>query len=163
GIPVDTIRVVPEPIDLDLWTPLLAGAPRCMPAGFTVLCVARMYPRKSLGTLLTAMARLRVAHPQARLRLVGHGPEEQHLRRLAARLGLDDAVTFLVLNQAAFFDLWFVGGGWIRCGSRSQPKAAQTRSASSGADSSRAGSATRFFPANHLGSIGLSQGLLVGR
>ena len=69
----------------------------------------------------------------------------------------------LVLNQAAFFDLWFVGGGWIRCGSRSQPKAAQTRSSSSGADSSRAGSATRFFPANHLGSIGLSQGLLVGR
>ena len=27
GIPVDKIRVVPEPLDLDLWTPLLAGAP----------------------------------------------------------------------------------------------------------------------------------------
>jgi hypothetical protein len=34
---VDKIRVVPEPIDLDLWTPLLAGAPRRMPAEFTVL------------------------------------------------------------------------------------------------------------------------------
>src|SRR5207237_9657885 len=79
-------------------------------------------------------------------------------RRLRATSG-----PALVLNQAAFFDLWFVGGGWIRCGSRSQPKAAQTRSSSSGADSSRAGSATRFFPANHLGSIGLSQGLFVGR
>jgi glycosyltransferase involved in cell wall biosynthesis len=95
GIPVDKIRVVPEPIDLDLWTPLLAGVPRRMPAEFTVLCVAHMYPRKSLGTLLAAMARLRVAHPQARLRLVGQGPEEQHLRRLAARLGLGDTVAFL--------------------------------------------------------------------
>jgi glycosyltransferase involved in cell wall biosynthesis len=54
-----------------------------------------MYPRKGLGTLLTAMARLRVAHPQARLRLVGQCPEEQHLRRLAARLGLGDTVAFL--------------------------------------------------------------------
>src|SRR5437763_148346 len=69
----------------------------------------------------------------------------------------------IVLNQAAFFDLWTVGRGWIRWGSRAQPKAAQTRSSSSWAESSRVGSATRFLPANHLGSMGLSQGLLVGR
>lgn len=95
GLARDTIRVVPEPIDLDRWSSLFRiTAPR--PRGsFTVLCVAHLYPRKSLGTLLAAMARLRAIYPEARLRLVGHGPEEEHLHRLATRLGLDGAVAFL--------------------------------------------------------------------
>ena len=95
GIALEKIRVVPEPIDLELWTPLLREAAPRPSAGFTVLCVAHLYPRKSVGTLLSAMARLRLSQPTARLRLVGHGPEERHLRLLAARLGLDGAVDFL--------------------------------------------------------------------
>jgi len=44
-----------------------------------------------------------------------------------------------------------------------QPKASQTRSASSCADSSRFGSITRRLVCNHFGSIGLSQGLFTGK
>jgi phosphatidylinositol alpha-1,6-mannosyltransferase len=95
GVPVEKIRVVPEPIDLAQWDALFGAAPRSARPGFTILCVAHFYPRKSIGTLLSALVQVRRAHPEARLRLVGHGPEEQHLRLFTRRLGLEGAVDFL--------------------------------------------------------------------
>jgi len=51
----------------------------------------------------------------------------------------------------------------VRCGSWAQPKVAQTRSISSAAASRRVGSTTRRLPWAHFGSIGFSQGLLIGK
>src|SRR5437588_11753112 len=70
---------------------------------------------------------------------------------------------FLVQDQAAFFDVLGCFLGWIRCGSWGQPYTAQTRSASSAVASRRSGSITLRLPWSHLSSIGLSQGLLIGR
>ena len=53
--------------------------------------------------------------------------------------------------------------GMARWGSWSQPKASQMRAMSSLAGSRRAGSATLRLPWTHLGSIGFSQGALLGR
>ncbi|MEX2530407.1 MAG: glycosyltransferase family 4 protein [Gemmatimonadota bacterium] len=92
-IPRSSIGVVPEPIRLEHWDalreriPSHAGPP-------TILSVARQYPRKDTATLLRAMAVLRREMPEARLRVIGGGPELGRLRTLARKLRLEEAVTF---------------------------------------------------------------------
>lgn len=60
-----------------------------------LLAVARMTPQKGHSTLLTAARAVLMARPDARLLLVGHGPEEDALRHLAVHLGLGDCARFL--------------------------------------------------------------------
>lgn len=89
------IRIVPEALDEDVReraataNPLLVSdrPPR-------VLSVARQYRRKDTPTLLRAFRRVLRTVPDARLRIVGDGPELRSSKRLAGRLGLDRSVTF---------------------------------------------------------------------
>jgi glycosyltransferase involved in cell wall biosynthesis len=92
GLALERIRVVPELIDLDAWRERLTGelAPAAGPP--VILCVAHLYPRKDVATLLEATARLR--HP-ARVHVVGDGPERGRLQATAARLRLGERVEFL--------------------------------------------------------------------
>lgn len=92
GVPSEKIFVVPEPIDLSSWRRGLAeailmddGAPR-------ILCVAHLYPRKGIDTLLRAFAPLR---ERATLRVAGVGPERARLEQLARELAIADRVHFL--------------------------------------------------------------------
>jgi glycosyltransferase involved in cell wall biosynthesis len=78
------IRVVPEPIDIARWGKALAAAVRIVSEEPVVLCVAHLYPRKQVGSLLRAMALLKT---QAKLRVVGTGPEFAALGDLADELG----------------------------------------------------------------------------
>jgi glycosyltransferase involved in cell wall biosynthesis len=92
---VNPLRVglVPEGIDLAQWP-----EPGSLPIArdpFTVLCVARQYPRKHLADLLRALALVRRAEPRARLVIIGDGPEQERLRALAAELKLGEATLFL--------------------------------------------------------------------
>lgn len=70
-------------VDLELFRPgregAAAAAGRWAPGGRRVLCVARMAPEKSIDRLV-ALGR---ANPQLCILLVGAGPEEERLRRLA--------------------------------------------------------------------------------
>jgi glycosyltransferase involved in cell wall biosynthesis len=91
----EALAVVPEPVDLGEWRRLFAGAERRRAVGFTVLSVARMYPRKRLEDLLEASALLRTRIPGLHVRIVGEGPESGRLRARAARLDLGGMVTFL--------------------------------------------------------------------
>lgn len=78
-----TPRVVGEPIDLAAWRALFARHPAGPePGRFVVLTVCRLYPRKRIELLVEAAAGLRI--PGLEVRVVGRGPEEQRLRRLAA-------------------------------------------------------------------------------
>lgn len=91
GLDPELLRVVPEPIDLARWRKALkaaSGAPAETPV---ILCVAHLYPRKDVATLLDAIGRL----PGASLRVVGTGPELARLRAQARRLKLVDRVQFL--------------------------------------------------------------------
>ena len=91
-IPPSSIGVVPEPIRLAEWDALRDRSPA--PDGPpTILSVARQYPRKDTATLLRAMAILRREMPEARLRVIGGGPELGRLRALARKLRLEEAVT----------------------------------------------------------------------
>jgi len=88
------ISVVPELIDLATWERSLRAARLVEDDAPRILCVAHLYPRKGVQTLLRAFARLR---PAAVLRIVGIGPEKSRLEHLARTLGIEDRVHFLGL------------------------------------------------------------------
>jgi glycosyltransferase involved in cell wall biosynthesis len=92
---VDTSRFVhiPNFVDVDSFGPGDAGP------GDAFVYVGRLAPEKGIATLIKAAAQARV-----RLRIVGTGPEEASLRRLAAETGSDAEFTGYLsgsaLNQA---------------------------------------------------------------
>ena len=72
------------------------------PAGRRLLTVARLVPRKGVDTVIRSLRRLAT---DVEYRVVGRGPDEDRLRRLAADQGIDDRVTFLGrLDDAALAD-----------------------------------------------------------
>jgi glycosyltransferase involved in cell wall biosynthesis len=92
GVPAGRVLVVPEPIELERWEQLLRAAPATSREKPSILCVAHLYPRKDVATLVGAISRLEAA---VTLRVAGSGPELPRLRRLARRLALGDRVEFL--------------------------------------------------------------------
>ena len=54
--------------------------------------VGRLAPEKGLDILLDAWSLVRQTHPEARLSLIGEGPERPSLEARIGRLGLDDVV-----------------------------------------------------------------------
>lgn len=90
------ISIVPELIDLAGWQELFSGNPsQPDPGKFTVLCVCRFYPRKRLGLLLGAAARLRGEIPGLEVRIVGGGPEARRLHRIWRENRLQQTVRWL--------------------------------------------------------------------
>ena len=77
------VHVIPEPFDVDEWRASLPARDR---AGCRVLCVAHLYPRKRVIDLLDAWPRVRGKRPDARLDIVGNGPELRALERHARYL-----------------------------------------------------------------------------
>jgi glycosyltransferase involved in cell wall biosynthesis len=92
-VPPERISVVPELIDLARWQEALrAAAVRSPGAGPSILCVAHLYPRKDVPTLLRA---LKALPREVILRVVGTGPELPRLQRVAASLSIGNRVAFL--------------------------------------------------------------------
>lgn len=61
--------------------------------GPKLITVASLKPQKDMGTLFRAFARLRRDRPDARLLVLGEGPERPRLEALLTELGLSDAVS----------------------------------------------------------------------
>ena len=59
-----------------------------------VCCVGRLIPLKGLDDVINALPRILEHTPQARLVLVGDGPERDHLHTLAESLDVENAVVF---------------------------------------------------------------------
>jgi glycosyltransferase involved in cell wall biosynthesis len=62
------------------------------PQSFTVCTVTRLIARKRVDRLIRAFARLAAQRPDARLVIVGDGPERQALERLVRALGIQGLV-----------------------------------------------------------------------
>lgn len=95
GTTREKIVVVSELIDLASWKRGLAEAP-LIESPPRILCVAHLYPRKGIDTLLRAFARL---HRPAVLRIVGVGPERGRLEQCLEKL-LDDPVRRQAMGSA---------------------------------------------------------------
>lgn len=89
GIAPERIAVIPNGVDNH------AFAPASHPAEAPVIgCTGRLHRKNGHPTLLEAFAAIRQAVPEARLLLVGDGPERRSLERTVAGRGWGGAVTF---------------------------------------------------------------------
>ncbi|MGH8792039.1 MAG: glycosyltransferase family 4 protein [Stackebrandtia sp.] len=83
-------------VDTDRFSPEVDGKPIRKRYGLgdrpVVGCVSRLVPRKGQDMLIRTLPRLRQAVPEATLLLVGGGPYESSLRRLAQRCGVAEHV-----------------------------------------------------------------------
>ena len=95
AVPRGRLAVVPEPIDLAEWRRRFTAVRGPSAGRPTVLCVARLYPRKRVDDLLVAADLLRRRIPRVQVRIVGDGPEAPKIRALHRRLGLGDSVVLL--------------------------------------------------------------------
>ena len=91
SVAAEKIRIVPEGIDLMRWQ----QGDESARDPFTVLCVARQYPRKHVQDLLRAFVRVQRAIPRAKLVIIGDGPEHAGLQALSRQLGLHGVVRLL--------------------------------------------------------------------
>jgi glycosyltransferase involved in cell wall biosynthesis len=77
------VRVIPEPFDTEAWSLALPVRER---RGTRVLCVAHMYPRKRIVDLIDAWPLVLRALPDARLDIIGDGPDLRSVSRHAIKL-----------------------------------------------------------------------------
>jgi len=91
GIPARKLVVMPNGVFLEPAPPPL----KKNSGSASVLCVARLYKRKGVDTLLSAWRDVVSAKPDAVLKIVGGGLEYHQLRRMSREFGLDSNVYFL--------------------------------------------------------------------
>jgi len=99
GIPADRVTVIPNAVNVAEFAggrppdPMLAESLGL--TGRTVLgFLGSFYSYEGLHLLLQAMPAILAERPDARLLLVGGGPEDENLRRTAADMGLQGSVVF---------------------------------------------------------------------
>ena len=95
--PRAVLEVLPSGVDTTLFRPDPAARDELrrryrLGAAPVICCVSRLVPRKGQDTLIRALPRVRERVPGVRLLLVGGGPDEHRLRRLATTCGVSDAV-----------------------------------------------------------------------
>lgn len=84
GVPGNHLSYIANGVDCDKFSPASTRPEKPL-----ILCVGRLAADKDHATLLRAFELVAAQNPDVRLRLVGEGPEEKHLRELAAELAPD--------------------------------------------------------------------------
>lgn len=94
----EPMEMIPSGIDTDLFDPTQAGDLRAdlgLGAGPVIGTAFTWRPRKGFRLLFEAFARVRTAHPAARLLIAGEGEWAADPKALADQLGIGDAVVLL--------------------------------------------------------------------
>lgn len=89
GAPQNHLSFIPNGVDSDYFCPA-----KTTPGKPLVVCVARLAGDKDHATLLKAFEIVAKKIPEARLRLVGEGPEAEKLRKLAAKMPVAQNIEF---------------------------------------------------------------------
>lgn len=92
GCRADDVSVIPNAFSVDRIREL-AAEPQDLPSNHYAVYVASFIKRKRHADLIKAFARLK--DTSLDLVLLGKGPEETAIRKMAARLGLEDRVIFM--------------------------------------------------------------------
>jgi len=94
GVDKSKVRTVYNGIDTETFRPSATGVTEAYPGERLVLSVSVLHKQKGIQYLIQAMKKVRDEFPKTCLLVIGDGPYRLDLERLAARLGLADAVTF---------------------------------------------------------------------
>lgn len=89
--PSEKIVVIPTGIEINK----LVNKKQASDNKVTILTVSYLIARKNISALLYALKKVVKMHPNVELKIAGHGPQEQELRSLTKKLGLEDKVNFL--------------------------------------------------------------------
>lgn len=89
GVARARMSAIANPVDHRRIAELAAEPPALTPAGPYIVAAGRLMPNKNFPLLLRAYAE---AAPEARLVILGEGPEREALQALAATLGIADRV-----------------------------------------------------------------------
>lgn len=87
----EKIVILPNPIDTSRLHP---QATTQVPTGRTILFVGNLLKRKGIDILLQAFAVVLRSYPEARLRVIGTGPQSENLLELAKKLRVFDNISF---------------------------------------------------------------------
>lgn len=82
--------VIPNGIDTEFYYPTEKPETDCV----SLVCVARLIPRKGIDLLLQACSHLQKAGIDWDCSIIGEGPEEANLKRLASDLGIQERILF---------------------------------------------------------------------
>lgn len=100
GVPPERIQLCYNGIDVRQFSPGPATRPVALQGADPLIgTVCALRPEKGLPTLLGAFAVVHASRLQARLLLVGSGPELPRLEQMARQLGIADAVVFEPLKS----------------------------------------------------------------
>lgn len=91
-IPADKIKIVYNGIDLSLYESVNVNNKYSNP---TIVIVCRLVDYKRIDDLIRALAILKSDFSDIRLKIVGTGPSEEHLKSLAIDLGVQENTDFL--------------------------------------------------------------------
>lgn len=90
--PAANVHVMPMGVDLD---ELFTGSADIARSRQTILFVGRLVEKKGLIYLVEAMPKVLATYPEARLNIIGFGPDKDRLVTRSRELGLDASVHFL--------------------------------------------------------------------
>lgn len=98
SIPMDKFTVIPNGVDVEEFSPIIDGRRVRKELNLNddpmVLYVGRLYMNKGLNYLLLAAKKVLRDIPNAKFVLVGKGPLEEELRRVANRLDIEKSIVF---------------------------------------------------------------------
>jgi glycosyltransferase involved in cell wall biosynthesis len=91
-VPAERLSTIPNGVDVERFRPPASRGGSGEPV---IGCTARLHRKNDHASLVRAFARITPGWPEARLLLVGRGPEEAGLRGLAKALGVASRVRFV--------------------------------------------------------------------
>ncbi len=111
GVDPARLHVMRNGVDLERFTPLPQVQARQVlglsEAGQLLLSVGHLIDRKGHDLVIRALAALAPGHPQARLVVIGEGPERAALQALVSELGLHDKVRFTGALPQTKLPAWY--------------------------------------------------------